>query len=149
MNDNTSPHPYKSFFIFTIIMQAGAWVLFSLADLIFDESSRFRSDDLFTLFFFGLPLAPVLLYFVYYDDFRTERPVAECLLHHLIWLGVTALIGGILFLLVMYGVWFIPQDTGMLDGLEYGIFPILLGIAFPLTILGRLGKFLYRRCKKG
>ena len=149
MNDNTSAHPYRSFFKFTIIMQAGAWVLFSLADLIFDESHYFRSDDMFSLVFFGLPLASVLLYFVYYDRFRTDRPVKECLLHHLIWLGVTAALGGIIFLLVMYEIWFIPQRSGMLDGLEYGIFPILMGMAFLLTLLGRLGKFIYKRCKKG
>lgn len=149
MKDNISAHPYKSFFKFTLIMQAGAWVLFSLADLIFDESHHFHSDDMFSLIFFGLPLVPVVLYFVYYDRFRTGRPVAECLLHHLIWLVVTAALGGIIFLLVMYEIWFIPQDSGMLDGLEYGIFPILLGLAFLLTLLGRLGKFIHKISQKG
>ena len=141
---NTPEHPYKNFMLFTLGAQFITWILFLIWDLLFDELDLF--PDVFgTVVFYAIPIIPVVLYFVFDKHFKTDRPVVTAILQHLIWFAI-AFIGGMLsFLALDSEFMLIEQNSRMLNGVEYIIFAAFLGIAFLLTLIVRLVKFLNAR----
>jgi len=133
-------------------VQFVCWMAFSVGDL-WDEM---YNTPMWELFFFVLPAATMVLYFIFRKKiYEKEIPgVLDVVILIINWLIVATLLGVLItYMTCDWNNWIVKQATGgwenFLNGIEYPLFGIFQGISVPIIIiLGELVILLVRVLEK-
>lgn len=115
------------------LVQFIAWALFTIVDFI-EETTSFDVQ-----FIQGICLCtPIVIGVLYFIKKEKGQPLKKQIKQLAIWIVTWSLLTIvstiIIFALVFYDMWIVPQLGYMFDGLEYAIFGILL-LAVPIEFI--------------
>lgn len=116
-------NPYLFFGIYTVIIQAVMWAMFSLLDYGIDEGhwaalSDLENNDFFMFLIAPIPIVSYLMLNKKY--FSNGNPIRETLFQLICWFMISILMSAPIHLCISHGTWIVEQKgLNTMNGLEY------------------------------
>lgn len=132
---------------YLLIAQFLAWAAFTVVDFIEERTSI----DVQLLQGICLCTTPIIIAVLYFIKKEKGQPLKQQIKRLAIWVVIwsflTIVSTSIIFTLVFYDMWIVPQLGYMFDGLEYAIFGVfLLFIPIELILVGEFLTLMVIKC---